>query len=83
MMTLPQLQSFLLLGAALNYAILLLGFLAWVLIGDALCRLHARWFALDRAQIHQAAYLLFGAYKLAIWLFFIVPWLALYLLRQG
>lgn len=83
MMTLSQLQSFLLLGAAINYAVLLLGFLTWALAGDALCRMHARWFELDRPQIHRMAYLLFGGYKFATWLFFIVPWLALRLLPQA
>jgi hypothetical protein len=76
-MTLDQLQSFLLWGAALNYATLLLAFASWALAGDALYRLHARWFAIDRAQCHRAVYLMLGVYKLGIWLLFVVPWLAL------
>jgi hypothetical protein len=80
-MTLPQLQSFLLWGAALNYLVLLLVFACWVAFGDALYRLHARWFRLERAQCEAALYLMLGLYKLGIWLLYIVPWLALYLVQ--
>lgn len=83
-MTLAQLQSFLFWGAALNYATLLLAFATWAYAGDALYRMHARWFALDRAQCHRSVYLMLGVYKLGIWLFFVVPWIALLIVRgQG
>lgn len=81
-MTLDQLQSFLLWGVALNYATLLLVFISWAFAGDALYRLHARWFAIDRAQCDRAVYLMLGIYKLGIWLLFAVPWLALLILRS-
>jgi hypothetical protein len=82
-MQLPQLQAFLLWCAALNYGVLLLVFGAWVLAGDRLYRLHARWFELDRARCDQAIYLMLGLYKLAIWLLFLVPWLALRVMAAG
>jgi hypothetical protein len=34
----------------LNYVVLLLAFAAWALAGDALYRLHVRWFPIERAQ---------------------------------
>ena len=80
-MAMPQLQSFLLWCAALNYGVLLLVFAAWVLAGDALHRLHARWFRLDREHCDFAIYLMLGLYKLAIWLLFLVPWIALRLMQ--
>ena len=82
-MTLDQLQSFLLWGAALNYATLLVAFTGWVFASDALYRLHARWFVIDRAQCHRLVYLMLGVYKLGIWLFFVVPWVALLIVRGG
>lgn len=82
MMTLAQLQSFLLWGAALNYAVLLLAFAAWTLAGDALYRLHARWFPIERAQCHAAVYLMLGLYKLGIWLLFVTPWIAVCIVRS-
>lgn len=81
-MTLAQLQSFLFCGAVLNCATLLLAFATWAYAGDALYRMHARWFAIDRAQCHRSVYLMLGVYKLGIWLFFVVPWIALLIVRS-
>jgi len=80
-MSIPQLESFLLWCAAINYGVLLLFFGVWTLGGDAIYRLHARWFTLDRARCDFAVYLLLGIYKLGIWLFCLVPWLALQLMH--
>ena len=82
-MPMPQLQSFVLWCAAINYGVLLLVFAVWALAGDALYRLHARWFRIDRAQSDQAIYLMLGLYKLAIWLLFLVPWFALRMVAPG
>jgi hypothetical protein len=75
--TVEQLRSFLLWAAVLNYAVLLLAVAAWTLAGDALFRLHARWFPIERAHAGAAVYLMLGLYKLGIWLLFLIPWLAL------
>ena len=72
-----SLGPFLLWCALLNYGVLLLVFIAWVGWGDALYRLQARWFALERTQCDATLFQLLGLYKLAIWLLFLVPWIAL------
>lgn len=82
-MPMGQLQSFLLWCALLNYGVLLTVAVAWMGWGDALYRLHARWFRLDRPQCDFAVYLMLGLYKLAIWLLCLVPWLALRLTGAG
>ena len=71
------LGPFLLWCALLNYGVLLLAFIAWAGWGDALYRLHARWFRLERTQCDAALYLMLGLYKLAIWMLFLIPWIAL------
>lgn len=81
MPSLSQAQSFLLWCAGIHYAILIVTFLAWTWAGDALYRLHARWFDLDRRTCDAAIYLMLGFYKLATWLFFLVPWIVLCILR--
>ena len=81
-MTLAHLQSFLLWAAALNYALMILVFLAWIVAGDSLYRLHTRWFAIDRAHCDIAIYLMLGFYKIVTWVFFIVPWIVLCILRS-
>jgi hypothetical protein len=81
--TLEQLRSFLLWSALLNYAVLLFATLAWVLAGDALYRLHARWLPIERAHANTAIYLMLGLFKLGIWLLFLAPWLALGIVFPG
>jgi hypothetical protein len=76
------LAPFLLWCALLNYGVLLVVFIAWKAFGDPLYRLHARWFRLDRAQADFAVYLMLGLYKLAIWLLFLVPWIALRIMEH-
>ncbi|HSR65826.1 MAG TPA: hypothetical protein VLM17_09535 [Xanthomonadaceae bacterium] len=80
-MPVPQLQSFPGWCAALHCGVLLVVSGAWAGAGDALFRLQARGFRLDRARCDFALYLLPGGYKLAIVLFCLVPWLALRLVR--
>lgn len=82
MMTISQLQSFLLWGAGLNYATLLVAFAVWASAGDSLYRLHARWFRIERAQCDAAVYLMLGLYKLGIWLLFVIPWIALCIVQN-
>jgi hypothetical protein len=82
MMTLSQWQTFLLWGAGINYALLIVFFLAWAWFGDAIHRLHSRWFDIDRRTCHAIAYLLMGLYKLAIWMGLLVPWFVLWLLQR-
>ena len=83
MPALPQVQAFLLWGAGLNYLVLSVVFLAWIFAGDALYRLHSRWFDLDRRTCDAAIYLMLGLYKLGTWMFFLVPWLVLCILRAA
>lgn len=76
-MTVELVRTVLLRCVLLNYALLILMFLAFVLKGDAILRLHRRWFDLDRRTFHLAFYLFLGVYKLFTMAFFLVPWLAL------
>ena len=80
-MSLQQLQAFLFWCAGLNYAVLTIVFLVWLAAGDALYRLHARWFRIDRVCCDETLYLVFALYKIGIWLLFLVPALALCILR--
>ena len=76
-MMLQTISSALLWGAVLNYGVLLIWFLGFSLMHDPLYRLHRRWFALPIERFDAIHYAGMVGYKIAILLFFLVPWLAL------
>ena len=82
-MTVERLLSMLCWGAAINYAILLVWFGAFVFAHEPLYRLHARWFALSRESFDALNYGGVAVYKIGNMLFFLVPALALWLSGRG
>ena len=80
-MTLANLQSMLGWCALINYSVLLLWFVLYAAAADALYRLHRRWFAISRERYDTFHLAAMAAYKLAIWMFNIAPYLALRLLQ--
>ena len=74
-----ELLAFLLWGAGLNYAILLLWFGVFVFAHDWLYRMHTRWFAVSREAFDGLNYAGVAIYKIGNMLFFLVPALALWL----
>ncbi len=80
-MTLDWWMSFLVRAAAVNYAILIVTFFAFLLAHDGMLRLHRRWFDLTPPQFDLAFYLFIGFYKLAVWFFLLVPLIVLWLMR--
>ena len=81
-MTLALLQTVLGYCVALNYAVLLLWFAAFLAWHDGLYRLHARWFRLSRGSFDAVHYAGMAAYKIGILLLNLVPLLALWLARR-
>lgn len=77
------LMRFLGWSLAINYALLMAWFLAFVFARDAVLRLHARWFRLDHARFDAIHYAGMAAYKLATAFFNLVPLLALWLADAG
>lgn len=74
---------FLLFSTLVNYAVLIVWFLAFVNARDRMRRLHGRWFKLPDATFDAIHYGGMAAYKIGILLFNLVPLLALLLLRHG
>ncbi len=66
----------------INYGILVIWFGAFWLAHDWLYRLHARWFKLSTETFDALHYAAMAAYKLGIMLFFLVPFVALYVTRH-
>ena len=80
-MSREELLVFLLWGAGINYAILLLWFGVFVFAHEWLFRMHTRWFALSRESFDTLNYGGVAVYKIGNMLFFLVPALALLLSR--
>lgn len=79
-MNVQTLSDFLFWCAVINYAVLLIWFAAFLLAHDSMRRLHGRWFRLSDEQFDQIHYALMGFYKLSIFFFNLVPFIALRLI---
>lgn len=79
-MTLPVLKALLLWSTGLNYALLLLWFGCFWFAHDWLYRLHTRWFKLSEPTFDALTYGGIAFYKIMIFMFNLIPLLALKLL---
>jgi hypothetical protein len=57
-------------------------FLCLVLAGDCIYQLHSRWFAIPRQAFDTLHYALMAVTKIAIILFFLLPWIAIRLISK-
>jgi hypothetical protein len=78
-MTIEILAKFFMWCTILNAALLALSFsvVAFGLGGDRVYRIHSRWFPMTRDAFNTVLYLLIGIYKIFLFVFNIVPWIAL------
>ena len=76
-MTLETIRAFLAWCTLINYGVLVVWFLWFVLARDWLRELHARWLRLPAAHFDAIHYAGMGLYKLGIFLFNLVPYIAL------
>jgi ABC-type uncharacterized transport system permease subunit len=76
-------RSCLLWCTIINYVILLVWFLTFVLAKDWLHRLHGRWFHLSGEQFDAIHYAGMAVYKVGILLFNLVPFIVLCIVSRG
>ena len=82
-MSIETLGSALLRCALINYAILSVWFLFFILAHDRLYLLHGRWFHLSVEQFDMLHYAGMSIFKIGIILVNLVPYLALYFPRRS
>ena len=75
-MTIDSLRDFFLWCAFVNYGVLICWFLVLLVAHARLYRLHARWFQLSVAQFDAIHYSAMAAYKIAILLLNVAPYVA-------
>ena len=76
-MTLEQLQSFLGWGAVCNIAFLSAMFCLFLAWREWIYSQHGRWFGLPKETLNAILYGAMAFYKLAIFAFFVMPYIAL------
>ena len=76
-MTITLLSAILGWSTLINMGILTFWFIAILLAHDALYRLHSRWFRLSMEQFDNIHYAGMAFYKISIFLFNLVPFLAI------
>lgn len=76
-MTIGVTRQFLLWCTVIDYGVLLVWFLAFVLAHDWMHQLHGTWFRLSREQFDALHYAGMSFFKVGILLFNLVPFVAL------
>ena len=76
-MTVEVIRGVLGWSALINYAVLILWFLVFSMAHDRMYRLHGKWFTLSTEAFDAIHYASMAFYKLCIFLFLLVPYLAL------
>ena len=64
----------------LNVALLIFSSLLWIFASDFIYKVHGKWFAMPRETFNAVFYTFIGIYKLLVYMFNIVPWIALILI---
>lgn len=82
-MNLELLQSVLGWSALINYVLLIIWFVVYWCCAERVYQLHSRWFALSREQFASIHYGCMALYKIFIFMLFLAPYLALYLVNNA
>ena len=67
--------------SAINLGALLVWFLVFVFARDFSFRIHTRWFKIPEERFDEIHYLMMGYYKLLVFVFNVVPYLALHIVK--
>ncbi len=76
-MNIVTLRTFLMWCTILNVGLMALAFLVLALARDWVYRMHSRWFPMPREAFNVVIYSFLGVMKLFVWVFNIIPLLAL------
>ncbi len=80
-MDIEMLTRFFLWCTVLNAGLLLVSFLLCALAGDLIYNAHSKWFPMPRETFNVVLYSFIGVYKLLVFVFCVVPYLALLIIQ--
>jgi hypothetical protein len=81
-MNLHLVQAFFLWCTILNLALLTAYFLIFLVLKDAIYKLHSRWFPMPRETFNAILYGVFAGYKILFIVFNLMPLIALIIVRH-
>ena len=76
-MDIAMLRSFFLWCTIINAGLLMLTFLMFVFAGGMIYRMHSKWFPMPRETFTVILYLFMGIYKIGLFVFCLIPYIAL------
>lgn len=82
-MDIKSIRAALLWSALINYGVLMVWFLVFIVAHDWMYLLHGRWFRLSIEQFDMVHYTGMAIYKIGILLFNLVPWITLYMCQRN
>jgi len=79
-MDIETMTRFFMWCSILNMGLLLISFLLVAFAGNFIYRMHTKWFPMSRETFNTVIYSFIGLYKILVFAFNIVPWIALALI---
>lgn len=76
-MTVQLLQEFFMWCSLINIGLLMAMFFIVTAAKEWTYKTHSRWFNISKASFDIILYCFLGIYKLMVWVFCIIPWIAL------
>ena len=76
-MDIQTLTAFFMWCTILNFALLVFSSLICVCAGDWVYRIHSKWFSISRETFNVAIYSFIGLYKILVFVFNLIPYVAL------
>ena len=78
-MDIQTLTAFFMWCTILNFALLVLSSLICLCAGEWVYRIHGKWFSISRETFNVAIYSFLGLYKVLVFVFNLIPYIALLL----
>ena len=76
-MDINSIRAFFMWCTILNVAVLVLSSLICLCAGDWIYQIHSKWFSISRETFNVAIYSFLGLYKIFIFVFNLIPYIAL------
>jgi len=81
-MDVQMLTRFLMWCTILNGGLLIYSFLICTFSGDWVYRMHSKWFPMPRETFNVVIYSFIGLFKIFVFVFNVVPWVALLIIGK-